>query len=120
MKCKNKVFKINKPIILTNVWPANIFAVNLIDKLNALIIYENISISINTGNNAIGQVGTKIFKNLKFLYNNPKRKIDKQIDNDNHIVTIKWLVNAIPKGIILIKFDNNIVINIVKTNGKKK
>jgi len=52
-------------------------------------MYEKISIKIKTGNKAKGQVGTKIFKNLKFLKINPKRNIDKQIDKDNHIVTIK-------------------------------
>jgi hypothetical protein len=38
-------------------------AVNLIDKLKALIIYENISIKINIGNNAKGHLGINIFKN---------------------------------------------------------
>ena len=35
--------------ICNNVCPANIFANNRIDKLNGLIIYENISITINNG-----------------------------------------------------------------------
>lgn len=76
-------------MILTNVCPAKILAVNLIAKLKALNIYDDTSIKISKGNNAIGQVGTKIFKNLKFLYNNPKKNIDKHIDKASHIVTIK-------------------------------
>jgi len=83
------VLTINTLIILTKVCPANILAVNLIDKLKALIIYEKISISINTGNRANGHLGINIFKNFKLLYNNPKTKIALQVDNDNHIVTIK-------------------------------
>ena len=92
------VLTIKTLIILTKVWPAKIFAVNLIDKLKALIIYENNSININTGNKAKGHLGINIFKNLRLLYNKPKIKIALQVDKDNHIVTIKWLVKAIPKG----------------------
>ena len=64
-------------------------AVNLIDRLKALIIYENNSININTGNEAIGHFGIKIFKNFKLLYNKPNKKIALHVDNDNHMLTIR-------------------------------
>jgi hypothetical protein len=54
-------------MIFTKVCPAKILAVNLIDKLNALMIYENISIKIKTGKRAKGHLGIKIFKNSIFL-----------------------------------------------------
>ena len=58
-------------IICTNVWPANILAANLIDKLNKRIKYENISIGINIGNNTNGHCGINICKNFKLNLNNP-------------------------------------------------
>ncbi len=36
---------------------------------------------------------------------------------DNHKITTKWLVNAIPKGIKLSKLENKIKIKITKIKG---
>jgi hypothetical protein len=86
--CSN-VFITKILIIFTKVCPAKILAVNLIDKLKALIIYENISIIINIGNNAIGHLGINIFKKCIFFSYKPNINIPLQIDKDSHIVTIK-------------------------------
>lgn len=104
----------NNAIIANNVWPANIFAANRMAKLKQRIIYENNSIIINTGNKAIGHVGTKIFKNFTPLTHNPKIKIPNPNPNENHNKIIKWLVNEIPKGKILNKLPNNTHKNIDK------
>ena len=44
-------------------------------------------------------------------------KIDIQIVIDNHKITIKWLVKAIPKGIKLNKLENSIKLKITKIKG---
>ena len=75
---------------------------------------------INTGSKAIGHFGINIFKNLRLLYNKPKTNIALQVDNDNHIVTIKWLVKAIPNGITLNRLAISTNKNIVKIKGKNR
>lgn len=113
----NITFKINKAIIATNVCPANIFADNLIAKLKHLIIYENNSIIIIKGNNAIGHWGINIFKNSIPFNQKPKTNIAKPRVKDIHNIIIKWLVNDTPKGIKLNKLANKTNINIVNTKG---
>jgi hypothetical protein len=112
-------FNMKLTIICTKVWPANILAANLIDKLNNLIKYEKISIGINIGNKTKGHCGIKICKNFKWNLNNPIVNIDIQIVLDNKNINIKWLVKAIPKGIKLNKLQNKIKLNNVNINGNQ-
>ena len=79
----------NKAIIANNVCTANIFAANLIAKLKHLIIKENNSIMINTGNKTIGHFGINIFKKSICFNIIPKKNIPLPIVNDNHNNIIK-------------------------------
>lgn len=110
-------FNIKLTIIWTNVWPANILAANLIDKLNKRIKYEKISIGINIGNNIKGHCGINMCKNFKLKRNNPIINMDIHIVLDNKKISIKWLVMAIPNGIKLNKLQNNIKVNKVYIKG---
>jgi len=114
------MFKMNDAIKNTKVCPAIILALNRIAKLNALIIYEKISINISIGNNIKGHSGINIFKNCKLLIYIPKKNIDKQVLNDKYIIIIKWLVKAMPKGNKLNKLLSKTKLNSVNMKGKNK
>lgn len=81
-------------IIWTNVWPAKRLALNLIAKLNALIIYDKISKIIIIGAKAKGTSKTKILKKWILCFKIPRKKIPKHILKEKYNVQTKWLVTA--------------------------
>ena len=92
------------------MWPAIILAHKRIPKLNVLIIYENISISINNGINTKGHLGINIFKNSWSYIYIPYKKIENPILKDNNKNKIKWLVSIIDNG----NNPQKLYINIIK------
>jgi hypothetical protein len=65
-----------------------------------------------------GACGTKIFKKGNPLVAKPTKKTDKDNVNDKKKTITIWLVNAMPKGIKLIRLQSKINKNKVKINGK--
>jgi len=83
------IFKMNADIIFTKVCPAIILADNRIAKLKDLIIYENTSITMRSGNSINGHSGINIFKKLILCKLIPVIKIPSDKDNDIHKIIIK-------------------------------
>jgi len=118
MKFNVVTYIIKDEIIKTKVCPANILAAKRIAKLNIRIKYEKISIGIKIGNRMKGHSGIKILKNFKLCVSKPIIKIDKQEIIVKNIITIIWLVRAIPNGNRLNKLQINTKIKQVKIKGK--
>lgn len=69
--------------------PAIILAANRMAKLNAFIIYENISIQISIGNKANGASGMNIRKKYQPCRFRPNNASPTDSDNENHKIKIK-------------------------------
>ena len=106
---------------LSNVWPANMLANSLTDKLIGLERYEITSIGINKGSIYQGRPGiTKNEKKCRPCFTKPSIVTPINTTAARAKVTIIWLVNVKLYGIIQTIFPTRTNINIVNTNGKKR
>lgn len=83
------ILNTKEDIIYTKVCPAIILAANRIARLNAFIIYENISMQISIGNKTNGASGINIRKKYQPCKLKPKSANPIDNDNENHKIKIK-------------------------------